>query len=125
MCQFDMKRLDGTALRKKPVKLVVSHAALDRHLARRCQGDHDHRPVGGNDTAHSAHYTTAFMARRSTRPCRRLSRAALLGANGLPTSLTLPMEDRGLRELTVRRSDLGKAFNKMNAGLVAYPSWAR
>ena len=56
MCQFDMRSRDGTELLRKPIKLVTTHPAFQRHLGRRCGADHPHRTVQGNDTAHSANY---------------------------------------------------------------------
>ena len=60
LCSFEMRSRDGQDYLKKPVKLLVSHPAFDKHLGRRCLGGHKHRHIGGQETAHSAHYTTAF-----------------------------------------------------------------
>ena len=46
-CQYDLLSPEGEFIRK-PTHFVASHAALLRHLDRRCRGDHDHRVLEGS-----------------------------------------------------------------------------
>ena len=60
MCCYNMTTMDGSAKLKKPLKLFTTHPGFGRVLEKHCDGSHEHGRTEGDNTAHSAHYTTAF-----------------------------------------------------------------
>eukprot|EP00435_Cladocopium_sp_Y103_P068690 s358_g32.t1 len=56
LCQHGMLSLDGQQPLRKPIRLMTTHPAFEEEMGKRCSGDHEHRVVQGQETAHSAHY---------------------------------------------------------------------
>ena len=56
MCEFELKSVaDESKYLKKGTQLMATHPCFEEELGRRCSQRHEHRPVQGKDTGHSAH----------------------------------------------------------------------
>ena len=60
MCSFGLKSKDGQVALRKPIRLLATNDTFVEELGHFCPGDHEHRRIQGEDTAHSAAYPELF-----------------------------------------------------------------
>ena len=55
-----MRSRDGKDLLRKPLKLLASNPIYEKVLAVKCEDQHEHKVVQGQETSHSAGYPIDF-----------------------------------------------------------------
>jgi hypothetical protein len=60
LCSYGMRSIGDDFPLLKPISLLCSDEMFAHNIAQLCAGDHEHLPIQGKNTAHSAVYPTAF-----------------------------------------------------------------
>ena len=61
MCQYQLTSAVDEQPLRKALSILTNNGVFADHIVKKCEpGQHEHRPIQGKDTAHSATYTTAF-----------------------------------------------------------------
>jgi hypothetical protein len=91
LCSYGMKNISGDFPLLKPLSLLCSNEVFAQHIQRLCDGGHEHMPIQGANTAHSAIYPTAF-ANAVLKSCDKSQQHHVAFPTASTSSTALPLQ---------------------------------